>query len=129
MAINVHTIQGDWKDLCSFARERWHQLTEEDLGVQEGNIEELLGRIQQKTGEGREAIARFFSEMTSCGSAGVTNAADVAGHYARQASDRLREGYESAESLIRQHPTKTVIAAFGIGVVAGLIIGLAIRAR
>ena len=35
----------------------------------------------------------------------------------------------NAESLVRRHPTETVVAAFGIGLVAGLITGLVIRAR
>ena len=37
--------------------------------------------------------------------------------------------YDSVESLVRRHPTETVVAAFGIGLVAGLIAGMAIRAR
>ncbi len=129
MAINVQTIQGEWNQLCALAKQRWGQLTEDDLRVQEGNVEQLVGRIQQKTGEGREAIERFFSEMTSRGSSAVANAADGAGRYAQQVGDRIRERYDSAEGLVRHHPTQTVAAAFGIGLVAGLIIGLTIRHR
>ena len=44
-------------------------------------------------------------------------------------SDQIRERYDRAESLVRHHPTETVVAALGIGLVAGLIIGLTIRAR
>jgi uncharacterized protein YjbJ (UPF0337 family) len=129
MAINMQTIRGDWDHLCGLARQRWSQLTEDDLRVQEGNVEELFGRIQQKTGEGREAIEEFFSEMTSRGSSAVAHATEAAGQYAHQVSDQIRERYDNAESLVRHHPTGTVVAAFGIGLVAGLIAGLAIRAR
>jgi len=38
MAINVQTIQREWNHLCALARQRWSQLTEDDLRVQEGNI-------------------------------------------------------------------------------------------
>ena len=62
MATNMQTIQGEWNHLCCLARQRWSQLTEDDLRVQEGNIEQLVDRIQQKTGEGREAIEKFFSD-------------------------------------------------------------------
>ena len=62
MAINLQTIQGGWNHLCALARQRWSQLTEDDLRVQEGNIEQLVGRIQQKTGEGREAIETSGSQ-------------------------------------------------------------------
>ena len=129
MAINVQTIQGEWNNLCGLARQRWSQLTEDDLGVLEGNIEQLIGRIQQKTGEGREAIEKFFSDATSRGSSAVAHAADAAGQYAHQVGDEIRERYDSAENLVRRHPTETVVAAFGIGLLAGLIAGLAIRAR
>ena len=129
MAINVQTIQGEWNNLCCLARQRWNQLTEDDLRVQEGNIEQLVGRIQQKTGEGREAIEKYFSEMTARGSSAVAHAAEAAGQYAHQVSDQIRERYDNAESLVRHHPTETVVAVFGIGLVAGLIVGLAIRAR
>jgi len=129
MAINAQTITGEWNQLCGLARQRWSQLTEDDLGVQEGNLEQLVGRIQQKTGEGREAIEKFFSEITSRGSSAVAHAAEAAGQYAHQVGDRLRERYDNAESLVRHHPTETVLAAFGIGLVAGVITGLAIRGR
>ena len=129
MSTDSQTIQGEWNHLCSLARQRWNQLTEDDLKVQMGNIEQLVGRIQQKTGEGREAIETFFSEMTSRGSSAVAHATEAAGQYAHQVSDRIRERYDDAESLVRHHPTETVMVAFGIGMVAGLIAGLAIRAR
>ena len=129
MEINVQTIQGEWNHLCALARQRWTQLTEDDLRIQEQNIEQLIGRIQQKTGEGREAIEAFFSEMTLRGSSAVAHAAEAAGQYAHQVSDQIRERYDSAEGLVRRHPTETVVAAFGIGLVAGLIAGLAIRGR
>jgi ElaB/YqjD/DUF883 family membrane-anchored ribosome-binding protein len=129
MAINVQTIQGEWNHLCALAKQRWNQLTEDDLRVQEGNIEQLFSRIQQKTGEGREAIETFFSEMTSRGSSAVAHAAEAGSRYAHEVSDQIRERYDNAEDLVRRHPMETVVAAFGIGLVAGLITGLAIRAR
>jgi uncharacterized protein YjbJ (UPF0337 family) len=129
MAANVQTIQGEWTYLCGLAKERWSQLTEDDLGALEGNIEKLIGRIQQKTGDGREAIEKFFSDAISRGSSAVSHAAEAAGQYAHQMGDQIRERYDNAETLIRRHPTETVIAAFGIGLVAGLIAGLAMRCR
>ena len=122
-------VRGEWTYLCGLARRRWSQLTEDDLRVQEENIEKLIGRIQQKTGEGREAIENFFSDATSRGSSGgccsVTGRRPV-----RPPGERpIRERYGNAESLVRRHPVETVVAAFGIGLVAGLIAGLAMRAR
>ena len=129
MTTNAQTIPGEWNHLCDLARQRWSQLTDDDLPALEENFEKLVGRIQQKTGEGRDTIERFFSDITERGSSAVARAAESAGQYAHQASDQIRERYDRAEGLVRQHPTETVLAAFGIGLAAGLIAGLAIRAR
>ena len=129
MATSTQAIQGEWKYLCALAKQRWSQLTDDDLPALEGNLEQLVGRIQQKTGEGRDSIERFFSDMSSRGSSAVAHASEAIGQYAHQVGDQVRERYDSAQGLVRSHPTETVIAALGIGLVAGLITGLALRAR
>ena len=106
MAINVQTIQGEWNYLCGLAKQRWSQLTEDDFGAQEGNFEQLVGRIQQKTGEGREAIEKFFAEMTSRGSSAVSHAAESAGQYAHQVSDQLRERYDNSRQTDPPSPNR-----------------------
>jgi ElaB/YqjD/DUF883 family membrane-anchored ribosome-binding protein len=67
--------------------------------------------------------------MTSRGSSAVAHAAEAGGQYAHQVSDRFHERLEDSGTLIRHHPTETVLAAFGIGLVAGLIVGVTIRTR
>ena len=129
MATNVQAIQREWKHLCALARQRWSQLTEDDFGALEGSFEQLVSRIEQKSGEGRESIERFFSDMSSRGSSAVAHRSEAIGQYAHQVGDQVRERYDSAQGLVRSHPTETVIAALGIGLVAGLITGLALRAR
>jgi uncharacterized protein YjbJ (UPF0337 family) len=140
MAINAQELQGQWNKLRGQVKERWGQLTDDDLQIHGGNIDQLVGRIQQKTGEGREAIEKFLSDLTSRGSSAIAQAAEHVGNYAHQAGDRLREHYsqlsdqarerlDMAQDVVRQNPTQTVVAAFGIGLVAGLVVGLAIRSR
>lgn len=129
MAINAQTTQGEWNQLCGMAKKRWSQLTEDDLGMHVGNIEMLVGRIQEKTGEARESIERFFSEATARGSSAFGHAAGAAGQYAHHVGDQIRERFDRAEGVVRHHPTETVVAAFGIGLLAGVITGLAIRGR
>jgi len=140
MAINAQELQGQWNKLKGQVKERWGQLTDDDLQIQGGNVDQLVGRIQQKTGEGRESIERFLNELTSRGSSAVAQAAEAVGTYAHQAGDRLKEHYgqladqardqyDMAQDMVRHNPTQSVAAAFGIGLVAGLIVGLAIRSR
>jgi len=140
MAINAQELQGQWNTLRGRVKERWGQLTDDDLQIHGGNVDQLIGRIQQRTGEGREAIERFLGELTSRGASTISQTAEAVGQYAHQASDRLRERYgefadqareryDMAEDMVRQNPTQSVAAAFGIGLVAGLVVGLALRSR
>src|SRR5262245_6910778 len=114
MAINTQALQGQWNQLKGQLKERWGQLTDDDLQIQGGNVDQLVGRIQQKTGEGREAIERFLSDLTARGSGTVAQATEAVGHFAQEAGNRLREGYgqfadvardryETAEDLVRQN--------------------------
>ena len=111
------------------ARAHWNQLTDDDLPAVEGNIEQLVGRIQAKTGEGREAIEKFFSDMTSRGSSAVATRPRPPGDTLTKPATRSVNATTVPRALVRHHPTETVLAAFGIGLVAGVITALAIRGR
>jgi len=140
MAINAQELQGQWNKVKGQVKERWGQLTDDDLQIQGGNVDQLVGRIQQKTGEGRESIEKFLNELTSRGATAVSQAAEAVSNFAQQAGDRLRDRYgdladeardryDMAQDMVRHNPAQSVAAAFGIGMVAGLIVGLALRSR
>jgi uncharacterized protein YjbJ (UPF0337 family) len=48
--------EGRWDQLKGKAKQAWGDLTDDDLDVAEGNYEELVGRIKEKTGETAEQI-------------------------------------------------------------------------
>lgn len=129
MAINAQEIQGQWNQLRGRVKERWAQLTDDDLQIHGGNLDQLVGRIQQKSGEGREAIETFLADLTSRGSSAVEHAADAAGRCAHQVSDQIRERYDRAEGVVRHNPAQSIAVVFGVGFLAGLILGLAVRHR
>jgi uncharacterized protein YjbJ (UPF0337 family) len=140
MAINTQEIQGQWNKLRGQVKEKWGQLTEDDLQIHGGNVDQLIGTIQQRTGEGREAVEKFLNELTSKGSSAIAQAAGAVGNFAHQAGDRFRDQYgnlteqarerfEYGQDVVRHNPTQSVAVAFGVGVVAGLIVGLALRSR
>jgi uncharacterized protein YjbJ (UPF0337 family) len=93
MAINAQELQGQWNTLRGQVKQKWGQLTDDDLQIQGGNVDQLVGRIQQKTGEGRESIERFLDELTATGSSSVAQTVESVGNYARQAGGRPREQY------------------------------------
>lgn len=140
MGINAQELQGQWNELRGEVKKRWGQLTDDDLKVQGGNFDQLVGRIQKKTGEGREAIEEFLSGLTSSGASLVGRAAETARDYAEHAGERLREGYDQvaertregyrrAEGGVRHNPGMSVASAFGLGLVVGVLVGLTVRSR
>jgi uncharacterized protein YjbJ (UPF0337 family) len=140
MAINAQELQGQWNKLRGQVKEKWGQLTDDDLQIQGGNVDQLVGKIQQRTGEGREAIERFLDDLTSHGASAISQAAGAVSSFASNAGERFRDQYgdfaeqardrfDSAQDVVRQNPTQSVAAAFGFGLVAGLIVGLALRSR
>ena len=60
-------IKGDWNITKGKLKQKWAKLTDDDLQFAEGQQEELIGRIQTRTGETREAVEKAFKESTkSC---------------------------------------------------------------
>lgn len=66
--MNSLEIRGDWNVAKGKLKQKWAQLSDDDLRYAEGKQEELIGRIQQRTGESREAVAQAIKECsTECG--------------------------------------------------------------
>ena len=58
-------IKGDWNIAKGKLKQKWATLTDDDLQYVEGKSDELLGRIQKRTGETREAIEKAVNETCS----------------------------------------------------------------
>jgi uncharacterized protein YjbJ (UPF0337 family) len=56
--MNTDRIRGRWKLVKGRIKERWGQLTDDDLDVIAGKREQLLGRIQQRHGIAKEEAER-----------------------------------------------------------------------
>lgn len=53
-------FKGKWNQLKGKAKQKWGNLTDDDLDYAEGKEDELYGRIQEKTGESKEEIKSWF---------------------------------------------------------------------
>jgi uncharacterized protein YjbJ (UPF0337 family) len=56
--------EGRWDQLKGKAKQAWGQLTDDDLDVAEGNYDEFVGRIKERTGESREEIENQLEAMS-----------------------------------------------------------------
>jgi len=138
--VNAQVLQGQWNQVRGELKKKWGQLTDDDLRFSGGNIDQLIGKIQQRTGEGREAIEQFLGEATARGASAVAQAAGQVGEYARYAGDQVREGYnrisdqfgrgyEYSQDMIRENPGRSIATAFGIGILLGVVVGMTLRSR
>ena len=61
-------IKGDWNITKGKLKQKWAKLTDDDLQYTEGQQTELVGRIQKRTGETREAVEKVIHQFcSSCG--------------------------------------------------------------
>jgi uncharacterized protein YjbJ (UPF0337 family) len=63
--MNKLEIKGDWNIVKGKLKQKWAKLTDDDLQFADGQHDELLGRIQKRTGETREAIETAVKEACS----------------------------------------------------------------
>lgn len=58
-------INGDWNIIQGQLKQKWATLTHDDLVSIQGQRDELLGRIQKRTGENREVVEAFVNEYSA----------------------------------------------------------------
>ena len=63
MGATEDKIRGNWNQLKGKVQQKYGELTDNDLVYQEGKENELLGRIQEKTGHAKEDIKKFIDEL------------------------------------------------------------------
>lgn len=55
-------IKGDWNIIKGKLKKQWAALTDDDLQFVEGKNDELLGRIQKRTGASQEAVENALKQ-------------------------------------------------------------------
>jgi uncharacterized protein YjbJ (UPF0337 family) len=64
--MNTATIKGNWNITKGKLKQKFAQLTDDDLVYSEGQEDELLGRIQRRTGHARDDIERYLRDECDC---------------------------------------------------------------
>lgn len=60
------TVKGNWNIAKGKLKQKFAQLTDDDLQFIEGKEDELIGRIQKRTGQAKEEIKRAVNECCGC---------------------------------------------------------------
>ena len=56
--MNPDVLKGKWHQLKGDVKTKWGRLTDDDLGVVNGDVEKLVGRIQERYGYARDDAKR-----------------------------------------------------------------------
>lgn len=56
--MNWDRVKGNWKQIQGRARQKWGELTDDDLETAAGNRDELIGRVQARYGIARDEAER-----------------------------------------------------------------------
>jgi uncharacterized protein YjbJ (UPF0337 family) len=63
--MNNDKFKGKWHQLKGEIKRKWGKVTDDDLTEAEGNMEKLVGKIQERTGERREAIKKWLDSQSA----------------------------------------------------------------
>ncbi|MDD3358343.1 MAG: CsbD family protein [Parabacteroides sp.] len=55
-------LKGKWNQLKGAVKQEWADLTDDDLLYVDGKEDELLGRIQEKTGKAKEELLTWLDK-------------------------------------------------------------------
>jgi uncharacterized protein YjbJ (UPF0337 family) len=134
--LNEQTLKGNWNEIAGKIRSRWGQLNRDELQEYQGNVTQLIGFIQRKTGEAKSQIESYLDEIGGGDmlnrAAGVmqnaaARAADMARGGAEAVAKQVQSNYEDVEQFVRDRPATSVATAFAAGLAMGIALALLLR--
>jgi uncharacterized protein YjbJ (UPF0337 family) len=138
--VSQEKLSGDWHTVIGKVREKFGQITNDDLSKIHGNLDQLVGLIQQKAGQTREQAESFlatindtagsaFRDVTERGQQAYGQASDMLDEGVKQVSKKAGEGYEYARETVARRPAESIAIIAGLGVLAGIAIGVSMNSK
>ena len=56
-------IKGNWNEVKGKIKQKYANLTDNDLLYEEGKEDELFGRLQKKTGQSKDEIKKWIDKL------------------------------------------------------------------
>jgi ElaB/YqjD/DUF883 family membrane-anchored ribosome-binding protein len=120
-----------WSAIKDKLQQSWGELTDDDLVLFRGTVDEFVELIQRKTGQANETIQQQLKTIAEEFVSLTRQAADTVGQskvVAQQAIDEagapildsLNDVYRKAKIYVRRHPGESVAICLAVGVLAGL---------
>ncbi|MDF1755367.1 MAG: CsbD family protein [Verrucomicrobiales bacterium] len=61
--MNTDQLEGNWRILKGKLKQKYGELTDDDLDYAEGQEEELYGRLQRRLGKSKEEVKRIIDDL------------------------------------------------------------------
>ena len=61
--MNTTALKGKWNEIKGKLKQKYADLTDDDLLFDEGKEDEMYGKIQQKVGATKEEVEKMFNEV------------------------------------------------------------------
>ena len=61
--MNDLQIEGNWNEIKGKMKEKYAELTDDDLTFSEGKADEMLGRLQQKIGKSKDELIQEIKSL------------------------------------------------------------------
>jgi len=61
--MNTTKLKGNWNELKGKMKQKYADLTDDDLLYEEGKEDELYGRIQKKIGKSKDEVKKWIAEL------------------------------------------------------------------
>ncbi|WP_128543773.1 CsbD family protein [Larkinella soli] len=61
--MNETTMKGGWNELKGKIKQAYGDLTDDDLAYEEGQQDEMWGKLQQKTGKTKDEIRKAIADL------------------------------------------------------------------
>ncbi len=63
MSAFADKIQGNWNQLKGKMKQEYADLTDDDLLYEEGKEDEMIGRLQEKTGKTKDEVKSWINNL------------------------------------------------------------------
>jgi len=111
--VNQLQFEGAWRELRGRVRSAWAELTDQDLDSFRGNVDQLVGLIERRTGDAREDIEARLEELLE------QHSSTLAG-----LSDSARTAMSATEDFVQSRPAESLAIVFGTGLLLGVVVGM-----
>lgn len=97
-------LHGQFRQVSGAVQQKYGEITDDEIRQTEGSLQKLIGLVQEKTGQSTEQVEAYINDL----------------------SDRARASYEASARVVADRPVESVFAAFTVGMVAGVMVGLCV---